>query len=112
MKEVKTDLSYQTGTKDTCLLSITIGDAQVGHTTFKKINGTYGTGQIQMEDLGKETDLKGKKMLISTIVTDVNPATNKTSISYKINDKAYDPILSEADAENGSLRYKTIVTFS
>ncbi len=63
-------------------LTVIIGEAQIGGGVVKLDGKQIGVTPVEKLSLGTESDLKGKTLLIKTIVSDENPETNKTSVTY------------------------------
>lgn len=63
-------------------ITVVIGEGQIGGGSLK-LDGTI-VKKTPAEDhsLGSGSNLKGKILLAKTIVSDENPNTNKTSVSY------------------------------
>ena len=93
------------------LLSIRPGDGDVQHTVFKDFNGTFVTGNVQNYPLGLVRDVRGKQLLTTTLVTDTNPITNRTSLRIVVNDQRPDAFIVDADETNGSVSYNILITF-
>lgn len=84
--KVKTDDTYQVGAADV-FLSLTIGDGQFG-TSDVFVGGTQivrASGPIGSLRLGSGAAIKGKKLLVRSVVSDVSTMTNKMSVSYRLN---------------------------
>ncbi len=111
MKNIVNDLSYNVDSGEGYFLTIVFGNGQVGNSTFKDIDGQYHTGAIVNIKIGTGAKLEGKFILIGSIVTDTNPKTNWTSISYYINDKELDTFSEEVEDDNGSIYYTTFIKF-
>ena len=85
-------------------LSVTIGDGQVGGSAVTLSGALVGSGE-EIRDLriGKQgQDLRNASIECTTTVKDVNPATNRTSVTYALRggkedrDFTYDVTVSEA----------------
>jgi hypothetical protein len=70
--------------KQNILLTITIGNAQIGGNVvrFKNASGILGKGEIQNLDLGLGSDLIGKTLKVTTNILDVNDQTNGVVVTY------------------------------
>ena len=66
-------------------LSVTIGDAQAGGTAVT-LDGVllHAAGNIDEFALGKSKDLRDKELACTTTVKDMNPETNRTSVTYRL----------------------------
>jgi hypothetical protein len=82
MREVKLDTEVAIG-KERTLLSVEIGDAQVGGSVVELDDvEIHRDADVRDFDLGK--DLQGKLLVVATVVRDRNKATNHTSVKYVI----------------------------
>jgi hypothetical protein len=83
MKVIDLNTTYTTGTKD-IKLTVTIGDAQIGQSVALLDDVELGRGDIDGLLVGNGPAVKGKKLIIKTLVTDVNPRTNDMSVTYEL----------------------------
>jgi len=90
-------------------LTVVVGNAQKYHASFMKPSGEYVVGPIQNNPLG--SNLQGKTIILSVMVTDTNPNTNKTSLIVQINGVEKDNIPSEAEQDNGQVLYSIKLKF-
>jgi hypothetical protein len=67
---------------DNIVLSVTIGNAQIGGNLVKLGTEQLQKGEIKNLDLGQGKDLVGKKLTVVTNVLDVNPSSNKVSVTH------------------------------
>src|SRR5689334_16684509 len=66
-------------------LDVVIGDAQAGSTTIYLGNHLLANGPgVNKLTLGNRHALKNKRLVVSTIVLDVQPNTNRTSVSLSL----------------------------
>lgn len=82
----KTDDQYQVDTADV-FLSLSIGEGQFG-TTDVFVGGTSilrATGPIGGLRIGSGPVIKGKKLLVRSLVSDVSTKTNNMSVTYRLN---------------------------
>lgn len=115
MELVKKTITYTPENEINQLMTIIIGQAQKGYSSFRNVDGKYFNGEIVKEDLGKGADLKSKSIKVNTLVTDVNPYTNSTIISFYFNDVLIHEenlFIAEAEVEEGSVFYKTTIKFN
>ena len=63
-------------------LTVLIGDGQDGDPVVMLGAQVLKVGNISQLPIGTGQDLKGKVLSVKTIVNDVNPKTNHTSVSY------------------------------
>lgn len=64
------------------LLTVIIGDAQIGGSAVFIDNKLIAKGQILHVPVGAPADLVGHLLGINTVVADVNEQTNKSSVTY------------------------------
>ncbi len=95
-------------------LSVSIGDAQVGGSvvTIDKQRQDQ-TGSIKDLMLGDAAVLKGKKVLVRTLVSDINPKSNHTSVTYTLvgNSTAEMTLSREVPEHGDAVRYVTTLEF-
>ena len=96
---------------DIIKLTLVVGEGQYGSSAFKNFNGQIEAGAILNRILGSAGSIKGKKLIITTTVTDTNPDTNRTSVSYQLNGKNVDTLEYEVEQDNGTLVYYTTLNF-
>jgi hypothetical protein len=82
MKLVTLEASVHFKQEGDVTLTVVIGEAQIGGGVIKIDDKQVGVAPIENLPLGSGSELKGKKLLIKTIVSDENPQTNKTSVTY------------------------------
>lgn len=78
---------YKVGTNAPVFLTVTIGDSQVGGTTVIFDGQSLGPddGEINNLPIGKAGDnIQFKLLVCTTNVKDINPASNKTSVTYTL----------------------------
>lgn len=95
-------------------LSIMIGDAQIGVSAVFLEDRKVGQGDIHDFVIGPGAEIKGKRLKIKTIVTDVNDNTNQTSVTYLFKGGDRDHSFSASamvDQEHGSVTYRAVITF-
>ncbi len=70
--------------KQHVLLTITIGNAQIGGNVvrFNNAQEALGKGEIENLDLGLGSDLIGKTLKVTTNILDVNEQTNGIVVTY------------------------------
>jgi hypothetical protein len=100
MKIVDLITAYQTGSGST-KLDIVIGDAQIGASVVKLNRKIMANGEVEALDLGDGEKLSGKTILTKSVVSDVNDATNRTSVEYIFRrGKDVQRFLSKAEVES------------
>lgn len=82
---VELDATYVVRSSSPVKLTVVIGDAQLG-TSLVRLGSQkpLTVGQVKGLAIGKGSSLRGRKLFIKSVVTDVNDKTNHTSISYKL----------------------------
>jgi len=109
--KVKTDDTYQVGSADV-FLSLAIGEGQFG-TSDVFVGGAQilrASGSIGSLRLGPGAAIKGKKLLVRSVVSDVSTMTNKMSVSYRLNGGAAQKALvakGSVDAHGKTLIFET-----
>ena len=73
------------------MLDVTVGDGQRAFVEVLLDNVVIKTGhQIVGLTVGTGSDLRGRRLRVTTAVTDTNPATNHTSVTYQLTGGAAD----------------------
>jgi hypothetical protein len=96
-------------------LSVTIGDAQVGGSVVfidgKKLKQS---GAIVDLPLGNAAALVGKAVVVRTLVSDINPKSNHTSVTYVLegDSTARMTLSREVPAHGDAVRYVTKLDFA
>ena len=65
-------------------VSVLIGQAQIGASVVKIDGLEIARGEIDLLALGVGREISGHQLLIRTVVTDINFATNRTSVLYSL----------------------------
>ncbi len=112
MEIIKTAKSIEVYETTVYLFTIKIGDGQKGNSAFLHPAGGYVHGGVKDKSLGEGAALKGKSILVSSMVTDVNPYTNNVSMSYLLNDEVVLSLDTEAAVANGSVFFETKIVFA
>ena len=83
-KITKTDISVKVNLETPILLTVTIGNAQIGGSVarWKNNQNILAKGEIKNLNLGLGFDIKGKTLKITTNVLDVNEVTNGIVINH------------------------------
>ena len=84
MKAIDLSASYQCADNKVVVLSVVIGDAQIGSSVVFLGDEEVASGDIKDCKVGKGTAVNGKELGIKTVVTDVNDKTNQMSVTYKL----------------------------
>ncbi len=111
MKNIKNEISYDVNHGESYYLTIVFGYGQVGNSAFKDVDGQYHTGSIVNTKIGTGAKLVGNYILIGSIVTDTNPDTNMTGVTYFINGEEIGSFSEEVEKDNSSIYYTTLITF-
>lgn len=90
-------------------LTVLVGNGQKFHASFMKPSGEYVVGPVQNNPLG--SNLQGKTIILSVMVTDTNPSTNKTILIVQINGVEKGNFPSEAEQDNGQVLYSVQLKF-
>jgi hypothetical protein len=96
------------------LLSVIVGEAQLGGSAVKLGGKEIGRGEIKDLKLGNGSRLAGKKVSVKTVVTDTNDKTNHTSVRYTLTGGAVDArhdLSIDVDQEGESVIYRIEVEF-
>ena len=111
MKNIVTEISQQVTDQVDYFLTIVVGEAQIGYSSFRDFEGKYISGNIVLHPIGEGKNIRGKKLIITSMVTDVNPNTNLTSITYKLNDENIKTVSETVESNNSSIFYTTYLSF-
>ena len=84
MKVIDLKTEYNVKEQESISLNIVIGDAQIGASIVYLEDKEIGRGEIQKLKIGLGSTIKGKKLKIKSVVTDVNDMTKQTSITYEL----------------------------
>lgn len=108
---------YKIGAKAPIFLTVTIGDNQVGGTTVVFDGNSIGpvNGEITNLQIGNAGDnLQYKLLICTTDIKDINPATNKTSVTYTLSggEQSEDfPFTIDVDQQGGFAMYSITFAF-
>lgn len=95
-------------------LSVLIGDAQVGGSVVT-VDGKRKpqSGRIEDLSLGEASTLSGKNVLVRTLVSDINPKSNHTSVTYELkgDSSAKMTLTREVPVHGDAVRYITTLEF-
>ncbi|QDU66396.1 hypothetical protein [Engelhardtia mirabilis] len=89
MREAALEADYQLGAEPV-LLTVTIGNGQFGTSLVRLNSAEKCRGDIGDLELGKPGSLKGKKVRVKSVVTDVRDETNRLTVTYKLAGGAQD----------------------
>jgi hypothetical protein len=112
MKEKINEFDFTVKDTTSYSLTITIGDSQKGSSSFKNYDGEYIIGEVTNETLGTGNDLRNTSLVICTTVTDVSKETNRTSVTYFLNDKEIEGYSNNASEDNATIYYTTTIKFN
>ena len=113
MKEIKNKFDCFTGDSDEISITIQAGDGQAVSSYFEKPAMQPVNGAVDKEYIGRGANLKGKKLLIISMVTRVNQNTNWASISYFLTTTPVteQPYSEQFESQDNSMRFITTITF-
>lgn len=101
MKLVTLETPVQLAMDGDVSLSVVIGDGQIGGGIMKIDGVQVGVTPVEDQVLGAASELKEKILLLKTLVSDENPHTNKTSVSYIFKQNDTEQLfVSKAEVEN------------
>lgn len=85
-KFVKTAKEYAVGSgAGVVKLALTIGEGQFGTSRVRLAGTEIGTASGPMSvTVGKRDEIKSKELFIRSVVNDVNSATNRMSVTYRL----------------------------
>jgi len=114
MSPVKTEtqIDYPVVDDNNVMLTITIGNGQIGASTV--LGAATIVGDVKDFAVGKGRDLRGKNIDIHTVLTDVNASTNILSADYDLTGGVHPQTISlESTVKNegDSDRFHAIVNF-
>jgi hypothetical protein len=112
MNEDENDFNYPVVDKDTYKLTITIGDGQIGESSFSNFDGQDIIGEVKDVLLGAGKDIKGSSLIVDTTVTAVNKNTVHTSVTYYLNDVEVQCCSKDAAAFKATVDYTTTIHFT
>ncbi len=95
------------------LLSVIIGDGQIGGSAVFLDANQIAKGQIAHLPVGTPAALQGHRIGVRTVVADVNEQTNKTSVTYILTGGAGDAeytLWFEAPQDKMQVPYSAIFT--
>jgi hypothetical protein len=90
-------------------LNVKIGDGQIGSSVVFLDTKQISIGDIIDKLIGDVDSLHNKKLIIKTIISDVNDKTNHMSVTYVLNDGIKDNVYfleGTVTEEGGSLTFR------
>lgn len=99
---------------DPITLTTIIGEAQIGGSAVFLDNLLIAKGDIQDLSLGPGLLLRERQLFVRTIVSDVNPMTNRTAVTNQLNggvDAFNLTQMAEAEEAGGLVVYRTFINF-
>lgn len=114
---VTQSIFYPIGQNDAAVvrLRIVVGQAQKGATSVHR-GGTLlvsTNDDVVTLDLGTGAEVRGEKFYCATVVTDVNPQTNLTSVSWELagGERVFAKACTETlDHDGDSVLYVAVIT--
>lgn len=89
-------------------LRIAVGDGQFGSSVVKLDSDEIASGVLAMLLIGQGSDLRGSKLAVATTVTDVQRASNRTSVTYELSggpSTDAHPMDADVEKDGGSVLY-------
>lgn len=114
MKKVSLKTQYPVDTGE-ITINIVIGEGQLGSSVVFLDSTEIKRGDIRQLAIGKGQEIKGHKIFIKTVVSDINDKTNRTSVIYIIEGgkEKYQQTLEAIVEENGDvIRYYAEIELS
>lgn len=99
---------------DPVILTTIIGEAQIGGSAVFLDSVLLTHGQIEQLQLGSGALLRNRQLLVQTIVSDVNPQTNRTAVTTRLvggPESAQVTQIVDAAQAGGIVAYRTIIDF-
>jgi hypothetical protein len=97
----------------TIRLTILVGNGQIGSSFVFFKGKLLAKGSIEGLELGASASLSGQKLHIETIVTDINPSTDNTVVTYIFRSQTQETAIEEKikAATNGKVLYDSDFSF-
>jgi hypothetical protein len=112
MSNPSMQVDYKVVAANNVVLTITFGNGQLGASTITGANAIVG--EVKNWTVGKGDDLRGKKIDIHSVLTDVNASTNRLNGDYALTGGDHPQTISlESTVENqgDSDRFHVTVNF-
>jgi hypothetical protein len=115
LEKVESNFVYLVGT-DIVRLTVRIGDGQIGGSAPPELDGVPigEPGGIENLTIGAGQDLRGKELLIKTVVSDESDITDWTSVVYELTGgrpkTPFEATHKVVESGNG-VRYRTTISF-
>ena len=109
--------TYAVSDNDQVVVDVLVGDAQPGGSTVFLGTVQLITGGVTLTNvpIGKGSDIRGKKLVVATEVTDKSPDTDRTSTQITVKGGAAPKTIGQAQvaAKKGEIvSYVTVISFS
>lgn len=96
-------------------LSVTIGDAQTGSSAAHLGRDLFAPGpDIQDVIVGQGAEIRGKVLVISTIVVDIRPEHDRSSVTVTLrggHPEVFPLVQAATSSTGGAIPYLTVVSF-
>ena len=94
-------------------LAIIIGEGQIGASVVFLDDQVIAKGDVNTVILGPGSILTGRRAVARSLVSDINPNTDRTAVTYILGGGAteLDVTLTQNDAPNGSVIYQSVFNF-
>ncbi len=118
MKKVSFNFTYPVGPGEDVTLTIGIGDGQVGGSVARlddRDPPICPPGTITGVPVGRGASLIGHTLVVRTLVADINPQSNRTSVTLDLNGAAPGRELhadASVDTDGDAVFYTSTVTFT
>lgn len=107
------DTEYHIAADDVWLV-VTIGEGQHGRTLVQLDDTRLKLGDVRRLKIGPGADLAGKKLLVRTMINDVNDMTNFAGVRYELQggkaNETFD-LDGTVDEEGASVTFEATFTF-
>jgi hypothetical protein len=112
-KRIETPRNIIVQKDQTILLSVIIGNQQIGSSTvkFKFTSVILAKGEITNLEIGKGSDIIGKTLRVATRVLDANTATNKVSVIHRFDNASPADSLFEDELAEGQDVFTLLVDY-
>jgi hypothetical protein len=114
MDTVRIESKYSVVDGSNVFLTVGFGNAQFGSSHVERQNGDILViGEVTALPLGGGAALRGTKVRVVSVVTDINPNTNLLSVTYDLTGGSAPVSLTETDdvAPNASEKFEHLIEF-
>lgn len=113
MKIITNDFEFNGLQDNQNTITVTIGNGQTGSITIFLPNGAKPAANDVIADyaIGTAAELKTKKMVISTVVSDIRPDTDAVIVSIDFNGSNFKTLSDTVEHDHDLISYQTVVKF-